>query len=142
MKKIAIVFWSGTGNTEKMARERAKGAKENGAEATVFTPAEFSADLVTAYDRIAFGCPSMGIEELEDYEFEPMFIALENKLSGKEIALFGSYGWGDCTWMHNWQTRCSSAGANIWGNKGLCVNGTPDLENLAKCYELGKALAS
>ena len=98
MKKIAIVFWSGTGNTEKMAREIAKGAKENGAEATVFTPAEFSADLVTAYDRIAFGCPSMGIEELEDYEFEPMFIALENKLSGKEIALFGSYGWGDCTW--------------------------------------------
>ncbi len=40
----------------------------------------------------AFGCPSMGAEQLEESEFEPMFSSVEDKLSGKNIALFGSYG--------------------------------------------------
>ncbi|MDD4320314.1 MAG: flavodoxin [Acidaminococcaceae bacterium] len=142
MKKIAIIFWSGTGNTEKMAREIARGIKKTGAETTIFKASEFSADTLANYDKIAFGCPSMGMEQLEDSEFEPMFAKIENKLHGKEIALFGSYGWGDCTWMREWQVRCTIAGAQVFGNEGLCVNGTPDFENLAKCYQLGEKFAS
>ena len=95
MSKVAVVYWSGTGNTEMMAQKVAEGAKEAGAEVSVLTCADFSADDVDAYDAIAFGCPAMGAEELEDTEFEPMFSACESKLSGKKIALFGSYGWGD-----------------------------------------------
>lgn len=94
MSKIAVVYWSGTGNTEAMANEVAEGAKSAGAEAEVFTPDTFSVDKMDAYDAVAFGCPAMGAEELEDTEFEPMFKACEAKLSGKKIAPFGSYGWG------------------------------------------------
>ena len=95
MSKIAVVYWSGTGNTEAMANEVAEGAKAAGAEVDVLTASEFGADKMDAYDAVAFGCPAMGAEELEDSEFEPMFSDCEGKLGGKKIALFGSYGWGD-----------------------------------------------
>ena len=108
MSKIAVVYWSGTGNTEIMAGKVAEGAKAAGAEVTSFTAAEFSADLVDQFDAIAFGCPSMGAEQLEDSEFEPMFVSCEPKLSGKKIALFGSYGWGDGEWMRNWEETATA----------------------------------
>ena len=111
MSKIAVVYWSGTGNTEAMADAVLKGARDKGAEADIFTAAEFSADKMGDYDAIAFGCPSMGVEELEDTEFLPMFESCEAALSGKKIALFGSYGWGDGEWMRNWEERCISDGA-------------------------------
>lgn len=95
MSKIAVVYWSGTGNTEMMAQKVAEGSKEAGAEVSVFTATEFNSQMMDDYDAIAFGCPSMGAEELEEDEFEPMFSSCESKLSGKKIALFGSYGWGD-----------------------------------------------
>ena len=94
MSKVAVVYWSGTGNTEMMAQKVAEGAKEAGAEVSVLTSADFSADDVDAYDAIAFGCPAMGDEVLEDTEFEPMFDGCKDALKGKNIALFGSYGWG------------------------------------------------
>ena len=99
MSKIAVVYWSGTGNTEAMANEVAEGAKAAGAEVDVLTASEFGADKMDAYDAVAFGCPAMGAEELEDSEFEPMFSDCEGKLGGKKIALFGSYGWGDGEWI-------------------------------------------
>ena len=94
MSKVAVVYWSGTGNTEAMAMAVAEGAKGKGAEVSVITAAEFSPEQVGEYSAIAFGCPSMGSEQLEESEFEPMFTACEGRLSGKNIALFGSYGWG------------------------------------------------
>ena len=106
MSKVAIVYWSGTGNTEQMAESVADGARNAGADVTTFTAAEFDADKMDEFDAIAFGCPSMGAEQLEEDEFEPMFTACESKLSGKKIALFGSYGWGDGEWMRNWDETC------------------------------------
>ena len=103
MSKIAVVYWSGTGNTEAMANAVLEGAKAAGADAALFTADAFDASQVDAFDAIAFGCPSMGVEELEDGEFEPMFSACEGALNGKKIALFGSYGWGDGEWMRNWK---------------------------------------
>lgn len=140
MSKIAVVYWSGTGNTEIMAGKVAEGAKAAGAEVTSFTAAEFSADLVDQFDAIAFGCPSMGAEQLEDSEFEPMFVSCEPKLSGKKIALFGSYGWGDGEWMRNWEETCNGDGAVLACDSVIC-NDTPDEEAEAACAELGKALA-
>ena len=140
MSKVAVVYWSGTGNTEMMAQKVAEGAKEAGAEVSVLTCADFSADDVDAYDAIAFGCPAMGAEELEDTEFEPMFSACESKLSGKKIALFGSYGWGDGQWMRDWEDRMTAAGAAVVNGEGVIAHEAPDDEALEACKNLGKAL--
>ena len=101
--KIAVVYWSSTGNTEAMAQAVVEGAKHAGAEAELFTAAEFDGGKMDEFDAVAFGCPAMGAEELEDGEFAPMFETCESKLSGKKIALFGSYGWGDGEWMRTWE---------------------------------------
>ena len=140
MSKVAIVYWSGTGNTEQMAESVADGARNAGADVTTFTAAEFDADKMDEFDAIAFGCPSMGAEQLEEDEFEPMFTACESKLSGKKIALFGSYGWGDGEWMRNWEERAKNDGATLVGGEGLIVNETPDDEALEKCATLGAEL--
>ena len=140
MSKIAVVYWSGTGNTEAMANEVAEGAKAAGAEVDVLTASEFGADKMDAYDAVAFGCQAMGAEELEDSEFEPMFSDCEGKLGGKKIALFGSYGWGDGEWMRNWEKSCKEAGAVLATESVIC-NDMPDDAGVANCKELGAALA-
>ena len=139
MSKIAVVYWSGTGNTEAMAAAIAEGIREKGAEATVFTSAEFDASKMDEFDAIAFGCPSMGAEELEEEEFAPMFKECEEKLSGKKIALFGSYGWGDGEWMRNWEDACKDDGAVMVCDFVIC-NEEPDDDALKSCKELGAAL--
>lgn len=106
MSKIAVVFWSGTGNTEAMADAVVEGIEAAGAECSKFSASDFNGGMINDFDAIAFGCPSMGSEQLEDSEFEPMFNDCEANLKGKKIALFGSYGWGDGEWMRNWQATC------------------------------------
>jgi len=142
MNKIAIVFWSGTGNTEAMANYIAEGVRAAGGEAALLGPGDFSASQFSAYSAVAFGCPAMGSEVLEEAEFEPMFSALEGSLGGKRIALFGSYGWGDGQWMRDWCARCDNAGANLLDENGLMVNEAPDAEGEEACKELGRKLAA
>lgn len=141
MSKIAVVYWSGTGNTEEMANAVADGAKAPGAEAVLLTSGAFDASMTENYDAIAFGCPSMGAEELEEEEFAPMFEACESRLEGKKIALFGSYGWGDGEWMRNWEDTCRSDGAVLVCDSVIC-NDAPDEEAVAACKALGAALAA
>ena len=133
--KNAVIYWSGTGNTEMMAKAIAEGAG-----ADLFTVSEFSGN-VADYDRIAFGCSAMGAEVLEEDEFEPFFSSIEGSLSGKTVALFGSYGWGDGEWMRNWVERVKADGAVLFGDEGLIVNETPSDDDLARCREFGKNLA-
>lgn len=139
MSKIAVVYWSGTGNTEAMATAVLEGIKEKGAEGIMLTATEFDESMIDSFDAIAFGCPSMGSEQLEDSEFEPMFISCEAKLKGKKIALFGSYGWGDGEWMRNWEETCISDGAVLACDSVIC-NDAPDDEATASCKALGAAL--
>lgn len=141
MSKIAVVYWSGTGNTESMADAVAQGAKGKGAEVKLFTPDSFNSSMVDEFDAIAFGCPAMGAEELEESEFEPMFSDCESKLGGKKIALFGSYGWGDGEWMRNWEEQCIADGA-VMAGEGVICNEAPDDTATEQCVALGKALAS
>ena len=140
MDKVAVIYWSGTGNTEIMAQEIARGMQDNGNEVEISSVENFSGDI-GLYSKIAFGCPSMGDEVLEEYDFEPFFQKVESKLTGKKVALFGSYGWGDGQWMRDWQDRTSSAGANLF-DKGLIINGTPDNSGKEQCYEFGKSFAN
>lgn len=139
MSKVAVVYWSGTGNTKAMALAVAEGIKEKGSEAVVLTSAEFDSSQMDNYDAIAFGCPSMGAEELEESEFAPMFEECEAKLSSKKIALFGSYGWGDGEWMRNWEESCKNAGAVMACDFVIC-NDAPDDEAVVACKALGAAL--
>ncbi|MEA1961473.1 MAG: flavodoxin [Bacillota bacterium] len=139
MSKIAVVYWSGTGNTEAMANLVADGAKDSGAETDLILASDFSSAEVNQYSAIAFGCPSMGAEELEETEFEPMFREVKPFLSGKKIALFGSYGWGDGEWMRDWEEDCQAAGCNIVYNY-VIANEYPDDEAVESCKELGAAL--
>ncbi len=140
MAKVAVVFWSGTGNTKAMAEAVEEGARVSGADVKVFGPSEFSAADVANYDAIAFGCPAMGAEVLEESEFEPMFTAVEGSLSGKKVGLFGSWGWGGGAWMLDWETRTKAAGANLAG-EGVTCQDAPDNNALAACKALGKTLA-
>ncbi len=132
--KTAVIYWSGTGNTEAMARAIAEAA---GAE--LFQVSDFSGS-VKEYDAIAFGCSAMGDEVLEESEFEPFFAEIEPALAGKRVALFGSYGWGDGEWMRDWVARVKADGAELIG-EGLIVNDMPDAEGLAQCAALGRTLA-
>ena len=139
MSKIAVVFWSGTGNTQAMADAVAEGAKAAGAEVAVVEASAFGADQVAEFDAIAFGCPAMGDEVLEESEFDPMFTDVEGALSGKKIALFGSYGWGDGQWMRDWEERCKAAGA-VLAADSVIANDAPGDEEVEKCKALGAAL--
>ena len=139
MKKTAVVYWSGTGNTEAMAKAVAEGMESAGAQVTMLTPDQVKASELSAYDAIAFGCPAMGSEVLEEMDFQPMFDACKNMLSGKRVALFGSYGWGDGEWMRTWESDCDSAGVNLVCESVICTE-TPDDAALEACRALGKAL--
>ena len=126
--KTAVIYWSGTGNTEAMANAVAEGA---GVDAV--SVSDFSGNIED-FNALAFGCPAMGAEVLEEDEFEPFFTGIEGKLSGKKIFLFGSYGWGDGEWMRNWQERVKAAGAELVGDEA------PSDEDLAKLKAIGTEL--
>ena len=142
MSKVAVVYWSGTGNTAAMAEAVAQGARGAGASVNVFNLDEsaFGGANVAEYDAIAFGCPAMGAEELEDGTFLPAFESCEGELSGKKIGLFGSYGWGGGDWMASWEETCKNDGAELATDSVIC-NEAPDDEAVASCKALGAALA-
>lgn len=139
MSKIAVVFWSGTGNTEAMAEAVAEGAKSAGAEVEVFQVDDFNATDMADYNGFLFGCPAMGDEVLEEDSFEPFFTDAEAKLNGVPVGLFGSYGWGGGAWMETWSERTKEAGAKFVGN--VIAENAPDDEALENCRKLGEDLA-
>ena len=142
MAKVAVVYWSGTGNTEKMAGAVAEGAKGAGADVDLFEVDSFSVDQIDNFDALALGCPSMGAEELEEGSYEPFFAeAVESgKLSGKPVVLFGSWGWGAGAWMETWSERTTEAGAKLVNT--FIVENEPDEEGVQGSKDLGAELVS
>ena len=140
MKKVAVVYWSGTGNTEAMANAVAEGITEAGGEAKLIPVSEANVDELATESAFALGCPSMGVEVLEEEEMEPFVEALESKVGGKNILLFGSYGWGDGEWMRNWVERMTNAGAFMVEEEGIIANEAPDDEVVEACKAGGRAL--
>lgn len=141
MSKMAVIYWSMSGNTQAMAEAVAQGAEEAGAQVEVLPVGEVTPEQALTYEKLALGCPAMGAEVLEEEEFEPFFAQLEGRLTGRKVALFGSYGWGDGQWMRDWQARTEGAGASLY-DQGLMVHETPDEEGLARCRSLGAGLAA
>ena len=139
MDKVIVAYWSQTGNTAAMAAAVGEGITEAGKEAVVTDISSVSMDDLQAASAFALGCPAMGDEVLEDTEFEPMFDGCKDALKGKNIALFGSYGWGDGEWMRNWEDSCKEAGANLVCESVICQE-EPDDEATEACKALGAAL--
>ena len=139
MSKVAVVYWSGTGNTEAMANAVAEGVTENGGEAEVIQVSDFSADKLDAYDAFAFGCPAMGSEELEDSEFQPVWDEVKESLGQKKTVLFGSYEWAEGEWMENWKADADAAGVNVVDTQ-ICYD-APDAKGEADCRALGAKVA-
>ena len=138
MSKVSVVYWSQSGNTQAMAEAVAAGITEAGKEAEVVYVSDVNVADLTAEKAFALGCPAMGAEVLEEGEFEPFMESIDGSISGKTIALFGSYGWGDGQWMRDWQDRVSGDGAQLF-EEGLMANGAPDE---AECEEFGKRFAA
>ena len=141
MDKIQVVFWTQSGNTQAMAEAIGKGITEAGKEANVVYVGSASLDDLKAANAFALGCPSMGVEVLDEAEMEPFVAEVEGFASGKTIALFGSYGWGDGEWMRNWVERMQAAGATVLNGEGMICQETPDDDAIAECVNLGKQLA-
>ena len=139
MGKVAIVYWSGTGNTEAMAKLVAQGVEEAAGAPDVMTPGDFNSGRSGEFDGIAFGCPAMGAEELEEMEFAPMWEEAKASLSGQKVALFGSYDWADGEWMRLWEQEARDAGIDVVD--ALIAKDYPDGEASAACIALGKKIA-
>ena len=142
MAQISIVYWSGTGNTELMAQKVAEGVREAGQEAVVLSVDLADVSELKKARAFALGCPSMGAEQLEETQMEPFMCDLENGIGGKQIGLFGSFGWGGGEWMRDWEERVRNVGASVVGEEGIIVKGAPDEEAEEKCKELGRTLAA
>lgn len=141
MEKVYIVYWSGTGNTEAMANAVADGVREAGKEPVLAGPNDADTEALKNVPGFIMGCPAMGAEVLEEDEMEPFVMGVEAFLSGKQIGLFGSYGWGDGEWMRSWVERTTAAGAAVVTGEGIIANDAPDDEAIEKCKALGKAFA-
>lgn len=140
MEEIYVVYWSRTGNTKEMAEAVGAGIEAAGETAKVVEVGNVLAEMLKAADVFALGCPAAGAESLEEAEMEPFVAEMEPFVSGKKIALFGSYGWGGGEWMHDWECRMLNAGAELVGGAGVICNETPDEKTLEACKTLGKQL--
>src|SRR3989339_721715 len=132
MANVLIVYWSGTGNTEIMAEKIKEGLESAGASVDMRTVDNVQPSEVSGFDKIAFGCPSMGVETLEEDEFDPFFSEAEGLIKGKKVAIFGSYGWGEGEWMDAWVERTVATGAKLF-QEGFKVNSTPSSEEEENC---------
>lgn len=141
MNKLAIIYWSGTGNTQAMAEAIAEGAKTGGDDVELFEVEQFDTNKLDQYNGFLFGCPAMGDEVLEEGTYEPFFAEVETNLKDKPVALFGSYGWGGGAWMKDWEDRVRNDGAKLFGD-GLAIENAPDDEGIAACRQLGKDFAA
>ena len=139
---VSVVYWSGTGNTQTMAEAVAEGIRMAGQEPAVLEVSAADPAALAPGNAFALGCPSMGAEQLEETEMEPFVEALEPLVSGKNILLFGSYGWGDGEWMRDWTERMKNAGAVLVRAEGIIANETPDEETLEECRSAGRDLAA
>ncbi len=141
MEKLYVVYWSQTGNTQAMAEAIGDGISEAGKEAVVVEVGSASIDDLKEAKVFALGCPSMGVEVLEEMEMEPFVEEVEGFTSGKKILLFGSYGWGDGQWMRDWEERMSGAGAELINGEGFICQEMPDGDALDELKSLGKQMA-
>ena len=144
MKKVTIIYWSGTGNTEKMAELIENGLKGSISHQEIRIVCKSVTDArlkdLESVDLILLGCPAMGVEEVDDTEMLPFLEKTAELYSNKRLALFGSYGWGDGEWMEKWEEMMTSYGA-IMATESLIIQEMPEGESEDVCLRFGRSLA-
>ena len=125
---------------EAMAKGIMEGSQNGDTNVRLINVGDANVEDVLKADAVAFGCPSMGSEELEESEMEPFIESIASAVNGKNIILFGSYGWGNGEWMTDWQERMEGYGAKVIVD-GLIINCEADMEGIEKCKEIGELLS-
>ncbi len=138
---INVIYWTMTGNTEMMANAIGDGVKKAGKEVNVINVSNIIADDLKDEKVFALGASAMGSEEL-DPEMDEFVSEIEKNCAGKTIALFGSYDWGDGTWMVNWCDRLKNKGAIILNDKGYITRLTPEKDAISDLEQIGSQLAN
>lgn len=136
---MKIIYWSGTGNTEKMGKLILKGIVESGKSAEIISVSDVNIDEAVEEKMLVLGCSAMGDEVLEEGEFEPFIDEISTRVSGKKVALFGSYGWGDGQWMRDFEERMIGYGCSVI-SEPLIIQNEPDDDD-QDCIEFGKKIA-
>ena len=136
---MRIIYWSQTGNTEKIAELIKKGIELEGKSAKLVKVSDITVEYIKNEEIIIIGCPACGDETLDETEMEPFINSLQGEIDGKKVALFGSYGWGTGEWMEAWQERMQSYGGVLISD-GLIVN-EEEIDNNSEIIEFGKLIA-
>jgi flavodoxin I len=140
MKKILVLYYSQTGNTEKMANAVAQGAQSSGG-VEVEVNFHVDAEDLNAYDAMLFGSPTYRHDMPLDFKNLLEEAAAKGvNLKGKIGAAFGSYGWSG---------EAPKLILEILKNKfemqinepPLLANYTPDEKTLDACRNLGKRVS-
>ena len=139
MSKITIIYWSGTGNTETMAKAIKEGIESNGGNVLLKRIEETRLDDIKDAKAIVLGSPSMGAEELAE-EMDSFVSQMEKEgMNDKVAGAFGSYDWGDGQWMREFIDRLRKGGFKVVGD-GLMIHLAPDEEGLKICQEYGRMI--
>lgn len=141
MKRVYIIYYSETGNTEIMAKAIAEGVTEGGGKAKLLNGQDTTLEDILDADVLALGSPAMASEQLQ-VTMEVLTETIKDSITGKPVALFGSYDWGDGTWIRRWHKLMKGYGAEmIQSEEELIAHLKPDEEAIERCRELGKKLA-
>jgi len=140
MKQILVLYYSRTGNTERMANAVAEGAQINN-ETKVELAFHIEPEELKTFDAIVVGAPTYYHEMPIDFKnlFEEAAVK-GLSLKGKVGAAFGSYGWSG---------EAPKLILEIMKNKfemqvvepPLLAKYLPDQKTLSDCRELGKRIS-
>jgi flavodoxin short chain len=138
MKKVAIVYWSGTGNTELMAKNLAYGAKRD-TKIKLMKVNNIEIKEILDSDILALGSPALEGESIEKIFMEPFVSFIEKNINKKDILLFGSYDWGSGKWMQKWVNRMKSKNSSFSNIESFIIQNTPNNEQLEFCRKYGSS---
>ncbi len=137
---VLITYWSMTGNTKIMAEAIFEGVKTINEDVTIKSVDEINPREINKFEKILFGSPAMGFEELDQDFYIPWYEIAEKSLTNQLIGLFGSFGWGDGEWLKKWEKRIRKNKLNLF-EKSLKVNTVYIEECYQECFNFGVLFA-
>jgi flavodoxin I len=140
MTEILVLYYSRTGNTEKMAKAVAEGTQIND-NIRVELNFHVEPEELSTFDAIIVGAPTYYHEMPVDFKrlFEEV-AAQGISLKGKIGATFGSYGWsGEAP--KNILEIMKNKFEMLVVEPPLLVNYVPDQKMLSACRDLGKRIS-
>jgi NAD(P)H dehydrogenase (quinone) len=151
MAKVLIVYYSSTGNTEKMAKIIRKGVESEGVETVCKRAEETAADELPGYDGIIVGSPTYyGSMSWEVKKLLDESVKFHGKLQGKVGAAFTSsanIGGGNETTIMSILKAFLIHGMVVEGDAdgdhyGPVAIGAPDKRSESQCSKLGQKVAN